>query len=213
MLRKLIKALLPPIFILAYRYLVNLFYQNRLFDGDDMLFKEALASSRTYAEYGCGKSTVYALKKSSANVISVDTSIEWIRHVKTKINASQTRLQIYHANLGSVGQWGRPLDYSKSNEFSSYTDYIWKQAVKPDLVLIDGRFRVCCFLTSLLHADPGTIIIFDDYVGRPQYHIIEKYVKRFKECGRQCLFVTPNKEQLNLSELNQDIAAFKFVMD
>ena len=33
-----------------------------------------------------------------------------------------------------------------------------------DCVLVDGRFRVCCFLTSLKNAEQGTRIIFDDYV-------------------------------------------------
>jgi hypothetical protein len=44
----------------------------------------------------------------------------------------------------------------------------WRRgAVKPDLVLIDGRFRLACFLHPLLAAAPGTPILFDDYTNRP----------------------------------------------
>ena len=97
--------------------------------------------------------------------------------------------------------------------FPDYTDYIWKQSEKPTLVLIDGRFRVCCFLTSLKFAEAGTKIIFDDYVNRPYYHFIEKYVSRINECGRQCLFIVPSKIKIDIDSLNKDIDAFRFVMD
>ena len=120
---------------------------------------------------------------------------------------------IKHIDLGKVGSWGTPISYIKSHNFKNYTDFIWEQSVKPKLVLIDGRFRVCCFLTSLKLADAGTKIIFDDYVNRPQYHYIEKYVSRIKECGRQCLFIVPPKKEIDMDLLDKDIELFRFVMN
>ena len=79
--------------------------------------------------------------------------------------------------------------------------------------MIDGRFRVCCFLTSLKFADPGTIIIFDDYSKRPYYHYVEKYVSSFKSYGNQSLFIVPPKNELDMVSLNKDIEAFRFVME
>ena len=67
-----------------------------------------------------------------------------------------SRLIINYIDLGKVGGWGRPINYDKINNFAKYTDFIWKQSEKPKLVLIDGRFRVCCFLTSLKYADAVT---------------------------------------------------------
>ena len=61
----------------------------------------------------------------------------------------------------------------------------------PDLVLIDGRFRVCCFLTSLARAEAGTILLFDDYRDRPLYHLVEEFVQPSRQCGRQTAFVVP----------------------
>lgn len=124
------------------------------------------------------------------------------------------RLNIHHLDLGPVGKWGRPLSYRYYENFNDYTDYLWRQTLKPDLVLIDGRFRVCCMLTCLKYADEGTRIIFDDYINRPYYHeFVEKYVNRHNECGRQCLFIVPPKSSLDICSLNKDIELFRFVMD
>jgi hypothetical protein len=42
---------------------------------------------------------------------------------------------------------------------------------EPDLVLIDGRFRVACALTVLLNSDKPYVIIHD-FNNRSQYHCI-----------------------------------------
>ena len=48
---------------------------------------------------------------------------------------------------------------------------------QPDLILVDGRFRVACVLESLLSLSPlsETQILLDDYVGRPEYGVVEQY--------------------------------------
>ena len=212
MFRKIIKLLLPPIIPYLYSTIFTKI-NNSLFDGDDLLFKKLVEEINIYGEYGCGLSTKWMLKNTSSKVISVDSSREWVEKVKTKKNLYKSRLIIKHIDLGRVGSYGKPLSYIKSHNFQNYTDFIWEQTVKPKLVLIDGRFRVCCFLTSLKLADAGTKIIFDDYVNRPHYHFVEKYVSRMNECGRQCLFVVPSKSSIDMDSLNKDIDFFRFVMD
>ena len=212
MLTKIIQFLLPP--IIPYLYIKFFSSINKsLFDGNDFLFKKSIEGIKIYGEYGCGLSSKWMLKNTSSIVISVDSSKEWVEKVKTENKNHQSRLTIKHVDLGKVGNWGRPISYLKCSNFSDYTDYIWKQSEKPKLVLVDGRFRVCCFLTSLKFADAGTKIIFDDYVNRPFYHFIEKYVSRISEYGRQCLFIAPSKSQIDIDTLNKDIDAFRFVMD
>ena len=212
MLTKIIQFLLPP--IIPYLYIKFFSSINKsLFDGNDFLFKKSIEGIKIYGEYGCGISSKWMLKNTSSIVISVDSSKEWVEKVKTENKNHQSRLKIKHVDLGKVGDWGRPISYLKCSNFSDYTDYIWERSEKPKLVLIDGRFRVCCFLTSLKFADPGTKIIFDDYVNRPQYHFVEKYVSRMNKCGRQCLFVVPSKNSINMDKLNKDIDSFRFVMD
>ena len=187
--------------------------ENLLFDGDDSLFKEIIRETNLYGEYGCGLSTDWVLRNSKIMVHSVDTSLEWIQITKNKNNKYLQRLNIKLIDLGEVGDWGRPINYNNSDIFYNYTDWIWKLPQTPDTVLIDGRFRVCCFLTSLKNAKQGTKIIFDDYCNRPYYHIVENYIQREDTYGRQCLFIVPSQKDINFSELDKDIKNFRFVMD
>ena len=77
--------------------------------------------------------------------------------------------------------------------------------------MIDGRFRVACFLNSLLNADPNTIILFDDYINRPHYHIVEEFLKPTQSCGRQACFVVP--KTLNKDKIKEMYNQFLIVMD
>lgn len=213
--KRIIEAFAPPIVGLAARRIVgSVNYRSHvLFDGDDTLFKDEAARVHVYGEYGCGKSTKWVLNNTHSLVIAVDTSSEWVSSVENDNKKNNGRLNIHHADLGQVGRWGCPLSYERISNFSDYTDYIWKQEDRPTLVLVDGRFRVCCFLTSLKFADPGTKIIFDDYTNRPHYHFVEKYAQRVRQCGRQCLFIVPPRNDIDVDELDRDIAAFRNVMD
>ena len=171
MFGKILKAYAPQTFIIAIRRLRS----KGLFGGDDALFKEEVKKVDLYGEYGCGKSTVWVLNNTLANVIAVDTSKEWVAAVNKDNKSNNERLNIHYSNLGDVSGWGRPLSYKKMDSFFEYTDFIWRQKKSPKLVIVDGRFRVCCFLTSLKFAEEGTKILFDDYANRPHYHFVEKY--------------------------------------
>ena len=212
MFKKIIKLLLPPIIPYLYLKFFSSFRKS-LFDGDDFLFKKSLEGIKIYGEYGCGLSSKWMLKNTNCKIISVDSSKEWVEKIKYENKKYLSKLTINHIDLGKVRRWGFPLSYVKSKNFQDYTDYIWKQSESPTFVLVDGRFRVCCFLTSLKFAEAGTKIIFDDYVNSPHYHFIEKYVSRINECGRQCLFIVPAKNEIDMISLNKDIDAFRFVMD
>jgi hypothetical protein len=185
-----------------------------LFGGDNSLFKSVLATTRLYGEYGCGASTNWVLANTAADVRSVDTSKEWIDEVLGHLDADALgRISIFHADLGEVGCWGRPQSYEKRHLFDRYTDWIWEHENLPDTVLIDGRFRVCCFLTCLKYARAGTRLIFDDYMDRPYYHIVEKFLPRADTCGRQCLFIAPDSALIDYSEVELEISKFRHVMD
>ena len=171
-----------------------------IFDGDDRLFKEILSNTKIYGEYGCGNSTKWVLENTNAIVKSVET----VEEIAKKYDG------VHYVNVGPITGWGRPESYEFRDKFVEYTYWIW-QDDKPDTVLVDGRFRVCCFLSSLKYADTGTKIIFDDYINYPVYHIVEKFVKREEECGRQCLFIVP--DNIDYEELDIEINNFRCVMD
>ena len=204
----------PLSLIEIIRKKIKLSKPGTLFGGDDSLFKDIVKKSSVYGEYGCGAATDWVLGHTKASVMASDTSKQWLGFVANKLSASQRKRFSYnHADLGKIKDRGRPVTYEKRRNFIHYTDWFWQQEQKPDTVLIDGRFRVCCFLTSLKNADEGTKIIFDDYVSRPHYHLIEEFIKREDECGRQGLFVVPKKSSLNLEAIQQEIDNFRNVMD
>lgn len=179
-----------------------------LFDGDDEFFKIFVKRAHVYAEYGAGESTLWVSENTDCVIYSVDSSIVWADRVNSLIG-NRGGVAVTHVDVGPVGEWGYPLGYTKSYNFKSYHEVVWQQDKKPDLVLIDGRFRVCCFLMSLLNSDPDTIIVFDDYRDRTEYHIVEKYIKPIAMCGRQALFKTYKLGDLERNKIMLDMESFR----
>ena len=193
--------------------LKNQIEPNILFDGSDALFKTLASESNVYFEYGCGKSTLWMLNNTEAKVYSVDTSKDWIKSVEKEVSGTKENLEIKWVDLGELGEWGRPLTYKKIDQFQIYTNTLWEIGQEADLVLVDGRFRVCCFLTTLKYAKEGTKILFDDYKDRKYYHIVEEFVANEDTCGRQTLFIRPPQKEINQKRLEQMITYFRCVID
>ncbi len=184
--------------------------QERLFDGDDAAFVRLVANARVYGEYGVGGSTRYVHDHGSATILAVDSSRHWIETVGAGLRQA-SRLDLRWVDLGETGAWGRPRDYGARARFIDYATSIWTRGAKPDLVLVDGRFRVCCFFNSLLRADPGTMLVFDDYRDRPQYRVIEEFVPVLEFCGRQAIVRVP--ETLDREAIGREADRFLYVMD
>jgi hypothetical protein len=84
----------------------------------------------------------------------VDSSPAWISVVREATADQAERVTIEAIDLGELGGWGYPTTYR--HRFRDTMNSPWTQgSVKPDLVLIDVRFRVACFLHSLLVAEAG----------------------------------------------------------
>ena len=163
-------------------------HNNILFDGDDELFKKHVSQSNFYFEYGVGKSTKWVIENTKSKVIAVDSDQKWINNVSNK-NSFDERVKFIWVDLGKLTDWGRPISYNRRDNFISYINSVWTFDIKADVILIDGRFRVACFLYSLLNAKKGSFIFFDDYNNRPWYHIVEEVLPIYKKCGRQAIFI------------------------
>lgn len=183
---------------------------DNLFDGESDLFISNLKNCNIYGEYGCGLSTVYANQYIRKITISVDSDFRWTEKVKNSVDSTEL-LNIKAINLGKVKEFGIPESYSFKENISEYLQYIWIQNKKPDFILIDGRFRVATFLTTLINAKKGTTVCFDDYTTRPQYHIVEKFEKPLQKNKRQAIFKVNNN--YNLKELMNYIDKFEYVFD
>lgn len=183
-----------------------------LFEGDEALFIDILNQTRVYGEYGCGASTIWVARNTGCAIRGVDTSRVWIDTVAAACT-DRADIDLHHSDLGDLGDWGRPVSYSKARDFPDYTDWLWRSGARPDTVLIDGRFRVCCFMTSVLNADPGTRLIFDDYTNRPWYHIVEDILPVARTCGRQALFQVPGPGAIDRARATDLVEKFRYVFD
>lgn len=165
-----------------------------LFEGNDRIFKKIVKTAKNYFEFGCGVSTHWVLKNTYAKITCVDSSQEWLNTIP-----DNKRLTKVHIDIGLLKNWGTPINNSMKHNWHNYYQSFDENA---DVVLIDGRFRVVCFLNVLNKSRKGTVIIFDDYVNRDYYHIVEKSIKVNKTCGRQAIFIT-NGEKVSEKIIKQ----------
>jgi hypothetical protein len=202
---------LPPIFFKVYNYFKSkLIIGDKLFDGDDKLFMESIVGCYNILEFGAGKSTLVLNNLKDLSVWSVESDFAFVSYLLNKINPD--KVHIHYANIGKTTSWGKPMDYSKRNDFSQYF-LCWVGVFKPDFVLIDGRFRVACFFSVLLNAEAGTKILFDDYNRRSSYHIVEEYIKPFCRNKDQALFIVPNFSDFDKSLISSELNNFKYVIE
>ena len=185
LIKKVIRLITPPIVFILFN---KIKHKKVLFDGRDAkLFTENAYNSKTYGEYGLGFSTLMVRNESEATIIAVDTNLNYLNEWRNVIKPKDTDILI-HYDVGDIIGLGYPVNYLRRESFIGYFESIWVQDIKPDFVLIDGRFRVACFLTSVVLANPGTMILFDDY-DREYYHVVEEIIKPFEVTLTQGLFI------------------------
>lgn len=212
--KRYVKSIFPPFLTLFLSNLpikkgLGFKRSNLIFDGHEDAFRAYLNTCNCYGEYGVGYSTLEAFKYFDKNVYSVDTDRNWVFQTKKYLKSDRHKLG--WIDLGDVGSWGYPKNYSKRANIIKYLNYIWEQPQSPDLVLIDGRFRIACFLTTLKKCNIGTIIIFDDYTSREKYHVVEELIIPEKFFGRQAVFRV--EKSFENSKIDKLIDQFMFVMD
>ena len=129
-------------------------------------------------EFGAGGSTVLAGALGVPRVASVDSSKAWLEKLRTAPELQNTDFTAHHVNIGKLKAWGHPADFSRTWNWPSYYRVIWDQIDnrRPDVVFVDGRFRVACALMTLLECPAETTVIIHDFWNRPSYGEILKYV-------------------------------------
>lgn len=157
-----------------------------------------LQGSTCYLEYGAGKTTMLAAKLGVPDVISVESDASFLEEVvrSARAIAGGTNLHPVHADVGPTGAWGAPTDAGAFASWPGYAQAGHARAaeldLRPDFVLIDGRFRVACLLATMLATEPGTAVLMDDYTGRSHYHVVEALAGPPELVHRAALFVVPD---------------------
>ena len=156
------------------------------------LLEAFLRPAARYMEFGAGGTTFLAAGLVSDWVISVDSSRNWLDAVSNACAAEINHKvpTLIHADIGPLGQWGRPSDPATRHRWPLYHQGVWGQteAAMADLFMIDGRFRVACFMQVLLHAGPEALIAIHDFSPRPKYHIVCDFASCIATAGTLSVF-------------------------
>lgn len=150
------------------------------------------SKARVILEYGSGGSTVLAAQQPGTTTFSVESDAQWVMQLQEAINSLQGEgtVHLHPVDIGPTGEWGRPTDQGRWRSFIHYPTSVWDRPdlLPPDLVLIDGRFRVGCFLATLMNITRPTTILFDDYRDRGHYRVVEELLRPVRMIGRMAVF-------------------------
>ncbi|MEE1921400.1 tetratricopeptide repeat protein [Pseudomonas sp. 148P] len=166
-------------------------------------------------EYGSGGSTILAGRMPGKTVITVENDLRWAKGMQRWIEGADLASppRIHAVDVGQTGAWARPKDARAWKRFHQYPLQVWDEPFfePPDVILIDGRFRIACFVTACLRVTRPTIVLFDDYLDRPHYHVVERLVKPTEYVGRMARFDVQPMAGLPREELTWLVASFNEV--
>ena len=171
-------------------------------------FLRNLRKSKFYLEYGSGSSTLLA-KSLNKDFISLELDKSFYNYLKSKIKINQLK----YFNIGPTKYFSFPIlpYFLIKNKINIYCNFIknisLEKKVIPDLILIDGRFRiyVClCIIKFLLikKINKKITIIIDDYKDRENYKVLRK-VLFIKEIGRFGVIQYSSFKHINIKTLNK----------
>lgn len=166
------------------------------FDGETKhFFEQALAKASLYLEYGSGGSTLLA-DKLNRPTISIEGDRFYAHAVRSALRPGSP-VPIISPEMGLTGEWSTPL-FGAAKKASRYVQapYALLNGRLPDLVLIDGRYRIACALEFARRANVSSeraVMVFDDYFDRPPYQEIERTLGSPKRVGRSAIFEVGNQ--------------------
>ncbi len=159
---------------------------------EEAWLRAAYEEAGVILEYGSGASTVMAAGMDGKTVFAVESSKKWAERMRDHFAAEPPRsnVEIVPIYVGPVKKWGMPRDDSHFHRWPRYPLKIWDRLddCQPDVVFVDGRFRVACVLATLYRTRKPVSLYFDDYTERPPYHVIEEFVPVAETRGRMARF-------------------------
>lgn len=156
------------------------------------LVRDIYGRATTILEYGSGGSTVLAGDMADKRVFSVESDKNWAAMMRAwfAANPPVSDVEIIWADIGATVEWGHPKTDAGWKRYARYPLAVWGRGDlgDPDVVLVDGRFRVGCALAVAFNAKKPTTLLFDDYKNRQHYHIVEEYIGTPEITGRMARF-------------------------
>ena len=202
------------IYLLRYFSIINTKYKisNQINFGSTLsnnYFKKNLKKCNYYLEFGSGNSTILA-DQLNKKFRSIETDKSFYRFMKSK-----KIKDILYSDLGPTKYYSIPIlpSFLLKKKIQKYADQIKNFFLVfnklPDLILIDGRFRVfvalkiinfCLSRKELVN----TIIIVDDFKFRKDYHVLKNILK-VNLVGRLGVIKLNKKTQVTKKKLSKFI--------
>lgn len=161
-------------------------------EAEAVLVAKHYSAASVILEYGSGGSTRLAAQLNGKLVVSVESDRDWAITLQKELDVEKlpSPAIVYHVDIGETGAWGRPIDDSHWQQYYRYPTAVWEEAFfrHPDVVLIDGRFRLACFATLCLRISKHVTVLFDDYVNRPRYQVVGDLIPPTEIVGRMARF-------------------------
>ena len=201
-------AYFPLMSVKEYGYFVHVFHPSKI--------RESII-----LEWGSGGSTNY-LAWYSRKLLSIENSAyhceKIMRMNATKCNISKNKLVMVCLNEVELYSFGTSnnVDDVIAKKFRSYVEVPTKylnsvegRYNRPDIIFVDGRFRVACILQGALlirgleFSPQAGFIVVHDYMNRPHYHVVEKYLVVYAYV--ESLAVLILKSVVDWESLKQDL--------
>ncbi len=160
---------------------------------------ELMLQANSYLEYGTGGSTVKAVELNIPIVFAVESDALWLEAIRHRISqiVSTSKCHFVGVDIGPISDFGHPASEAHWRSYKGYALDVWgicdAESVAPDLILIDGRFRIACFLAGILFGKPGCRILINDYMTRPYYAMVEQFVVPARIIDHAAEFVIPHE--------------------
>lgn len=145
-------------------------------DNQIQYFKNVINSCNNYMEFGSGGSTIYASENIGDVGMSFESDYGWYNNVKNKINNDKYQIKYIdiESKQNTFGYPGKNCNINKQKLYSTmFKEYI--NEINPDVVFIDGRYRVSCALQIHNYITDECRVLFDDFLNRKYYHIVLDY--------------------------------------
>jgi hypothetical protein len=146
---------------------------------DKQMFYNYLSNCSFYFEFGSGGSTYQAsIRNNIKEIYSVESDRVW--YDKVKKNITHPKFNYIYSEMNTIpNNWGNPGKNVTKIQKINYSNHMRKLSKKEqesiDLVFIDGRFRVACCLKCFEIIKDSCLIVYDDFLNRPEYHIVLRY--------------------------------------
>ena len=159
-------------------------------DETEAWLEDQLRKTKLYLEFGSGGSTVLA---NSLGVVSISVESDrfYARAVRRGLENPETA-QIEVPPMGVTAEWGMPLFFRRKKGLRYIAaGFDALDGRFPDLILVDGRYRVGCVLESARQAHLAgrtALLMLDDYGDRSFYQFVEDHLGPPDRVGRAALF-------------------------